>query len=233
MSGALLDLQSADTAADQLRHRRDRLPEQEAVNAAQGSLDALEQRRLALHKRLDELASDVERSEAESHTIDQQRERLLKQLKTVIAPREAEALQHEITTLSERRSGLDDAELNALEEQSNLEDELSSVLEEQKGLQDRLADANALLTTAQQELESELANIEAQLATLRSGVAANVLTRYDSRRKRDMVAAARLSGHRCEGCHIDLSPHEVDDVKDAIAETGYADCPQCGRLLVS
>jgi predicted nucleic acid-binding Zn-ribbon protein len=232
MSGPLLDLQSADTSADQLRHRRERLPERDAVQMAQDALNELEGRRLAFHGRLDGLAADVERAEAESHTIDEQRERLLKQLKTVIAPREAEALQHEITTLNERRSALDDAELEALEEQSNLEDELSLVLDEQPTLQSRLTEAESVLAVASADLESELSGLEAQLPTLRSAVSAEVLSRYDGRRKHDMVAAARLVGHRCEGCHIDLSAHEVDDVKDAIAEGGYADCPQCGRLLV-
>ena len=40
MSQALLDLQAADTLADQLRHRRGHLPEQAAVDAAQAELDA-------------------------------------------------------------------------------------------------------------------------------------------------------------------------------------------------
>jgi predicted nucleic acid-binding Zn-ribbon protein len=47
-----------------------------------------------------------------------------------------------------------------------------------------------------------------------------------------MVAAAALNGSRCEGCHLDLSAAELDEVR-AVARAGdVADCPQCGRLLV-
>ena len=59
-----------------------------------------------------------------------------------------------------------------------------------------------------------------------------MLKRYDRLRKQHVVAAATLSASRCEACHLDLSAHEVDDVKDATKAAGIADCPQCGRLLV-
>ena len=52
-------------------------------------------------------------------------------------------------------------------------------------------------------------------------------------RGQQMVAAAELQGHRCSGCHLDLSPGEMDEVRDAAASNGgIADCPQCNRLLV-
>jgi predicted nucleic acid-binding Zn-ribbon protein len=45
------------------------------------------------------------------------------------------------------------------------------------------------------------------------------------------VAVARLEGTRCGGCHLDLSTSELDAVK-AVGAGEFADCPQCGRLLV-
>jgi uncharacterized protein len=58
-----------------------------------------------------------------------------------------------------------------------------------------------------------------------------MLARYDRLRGQLGVAVARLVGHRCDGCHLDLSPGEVDIVKDAPADE-LAECPQCNRLLV-
>ncbi len=57
------------------------------------------------------------------------------------------------------------------------------------------------------------------------------MTRYDPLRAKLGVAAARLVGARCEGCHLDLSAAELDTVRRAPAEE-IPDCPQCGRLLV-
>jgi predicted dithiol-disulfide oxidoreductase (DUF899 family) len=62
-------------------------------------------------------------------------------LKTVIAPREAEALMHEIAVLNERREALDDGELSALEEQAETEDDLA---DEQMGSTSNYLDMTAL-----------------------------------------------------------------------------------------
>ncbi|HSH10572.1 MAG TPA: C4-type zinc ribbon domain-containing protein [Ilumatobacter sp.] len=231
MSHPVLELQAAETMSDQLKNRRQRLAEREQVQAARNDLIRWNESRKLLHQRLDELEKQVEQSEKESHDIDRKRTKLEAQLKTVIAPREAEALQSEIATLNARRSELDDSELVALEEQSRLEDELASVLGQERALTDTLTTADTALAAAERDIDGELKGIANRLDGLRSEVDKAVLKRYDRLRSHFVVAATKLSGSRCEGCHLDLSAHEVDDVKDALAASGMADCPQCGRLL--
>ena len=59
-----------------------------------------------------------------------------------------------------------------------------------------------------------------------------LLRRYDELRKIHVVAAASSNGHRCEGCHLDLSAAEIDAVRAESAGGELANCPHCGRLLV-
>lgn len=231
MSHPLLELQAAETMADQLRHRRQRLPEAEQVQAARNELVRWDQSRQRIRQRLDELEATIEQSENESHGIDAHRADLEAKLKTVIAPREAEALQSEIANLAERRRGLDDVELTAMEEQSQLEDELAVLLGQEEALRGALLDADSALSAAEADIDGELTNIAGRLEGLRGGVDAGLLSRYDRLRQHFVVAAATLAGSRCEGCHLDLSAHEVDDVKDEIASEGVGNCPQCGRIL--
>ena len=59
-----------------------------------------------------------------------------------------------------------------------------------------------------------------------------VLTEYERRRARfGGVAVAKLDGSRCGGCFLDLSTVELAAVR-ATPPGDYADCPQCGRMLV-
>jgi uncharacterized protein len=58
------------------------------------------------------------------------------------------------------------------------------------------------------------------------------LATYDRKRAAFGVAVASLVGKQCQGCHLELSAAEIDTVKDEAAETGVADCPDCGRLLI-
>lgn len=232
MSHPILELQAADTLAEQLRHRRDHLPEAEQLDAARSAFAAWDRRRAELQGRLDELDVVIARSEADSHDIDVKRVRLEQQLKTIFAPREAEALMNQIAGLKQRRSELDDAELEALEEQARVDDELSAHRTDEEALRAAVTAAEGAASAAIARIEADLADIAARLGALRLAVGPELLDRYDRLRKHHVVAVAVLNVHRCEGCHLDLAAHEVDEVREMAAGGGFADCPQCGRLLV-
>ena len=231
MTHEILELQAADTMADQLRHRRDNLPEREQLQASKNALVRWNESRMVTRRHIEELAGTIEKSEADASEIDTHLKRLNAQMKTVIAPREAEALQHEITTLKQRRNDLDDVELAALEEQARLDDELAELQAQEETLTATYLAADKETNEAETDIDGELARIETRLTSLRDAVEKKTLKRYDRLREQHLVAAATLSGSRCDGCHLDLSAAEVDIVKDEAAAGGLADCPQCGRLL--
>src|ERR1700712_5944605 len=119
---ALLALQRIDSALDQNRNRRTRLPELAARDAAAAALRSLQQERLRALERSMAAQTVIDATEHAAHDIDTKRTRLEAQLKTVIAPREAEALMHEIQTLGTRRDELDEQELEALGDQESADD---------------------------------------------------------------------------------------------------------------
>jgi len=231
MTDELLALQAVDTTADQLTHRRSHLPELADATAARSARAHWERRRDEIGRQLDELTAQIESAELDTDVIDKHRERLNAQLRTVIAPREAEALQNQIKTLSDRRSELDDRELDALEQQAALDDERAAHQDLEPAVSAALEAAEAALATAMGEIDQQLAELHERRAGLRAGVPAQLLARYDSLRAQLGVAVARLVGTRCDGCHLDLSAAEVDAIK-AVDRSELADCPQCGRLLV-
>ncbi len=230
MNNVLIDLQSTDTAADQLTHRRTQLPELTTANEARALVTAWERDRNTNLDRLGELDILIRKAEANSADIDAHRSRLQQQMKTVIALREAEALQHEISTLNEQRSANDDVELAALEEQAAIDDEMRSRTADEPALRAAQELAEAALAAALVEIDRELSDLSDRRTELRAQVAEPLLERYDRLRSQLGVAVAVLKGHRCEGCHLDLSAAEVDTVKE-VGPGELAECPQCGRLL--
>ena len=120
-----------------------------------------------------------------------------------------------------------------MEEQTRLEAELAELLGQEESLRDTYLAADAAMSAAEADIDGELARAAERIESLRDEVDKKVLKRYDALRKNHVVAAATLAGSRCDGCHLDLSAAEVDDVKDTAASSdGIADCPQCGRLLI-
>lgn len=231
LTDRLLELQSVDTIADQLRHRVAHLPELAAAKQAHDAIVEWERTRAGLRARLEELEGVIEAAEAEAAEIDVARTRLEGQLKTVIAPREAEALQQQLRTLAERRNEIDERELAALEEQSEVDDALVAHVAVESALREAGAASDGALAVVQADLATELADLERRRGELDSQLDETTRARYRRLRDHLGVAVARLVGHRCDGCHMDLSAAEVDLLK-AVPVDELAECPQCTRILV-
>lgn len=228
----LLELQRLDTLADQLNHRRRTAPERQAATTARAALDEHLRRRAERARREEELALTIDALERDGEELGAQRAKLEAQLRTVTSPRQAEALTHELEALAARRDALDDQELAALEEQSALVEELAALDAETPKLEADAAAADAALSVVEAEIDGELAQLAAARAEVAARIDAAMLDRYARLRERHGgVAVAKLEGSRCNGCHLDLSTTEVAEVR-SVGEGAFAECPNCGRMLV-
>ena len=227
----LLQLQGIDTASDQARHRKSNLEERDKLNALAKSVIEWERRCNELAGQITRAEQLVAAAEHQSQEIDAKRARLRKQMKTVIAPREAEALQHEIETLDEQRSALDEEALVKMDEQSSAESALSSLKDRESELRAQATAATSALAEVESSIDAGLLDLASTREQLIASLPSALVNRYEQVRAKLGVAAAMLTGSKCEGCHLDLSPAEVDEVRRAPADV-LPDCPQCGRLLV-
>lgn len=231
-ASAFLALQDIDTALDVITHKRPRLPEVIAHQEATAALVVLRSQMAAAQQRVDAAQAAIEAAEHAAADLTKKRTRLEAQLKTVIAPREAEALMHEIDTINGHRGELDDQELAALEEQADGESVLLSLLDVLPGQESAVAAAKAELDTVHEEVDAHVAELRQQRAEVVDGLGAESSALYERVRKQfGGVGVARLEGSHCSGCHMDLSPRELDIVKASPADT-LAECPQCGRIIV-
>jgi len=231
-AAALLALQDIDSALDSITHQRPRLPEGAAHGEALAVLATLQSRAAAAQVRIDAALAAIEESEHVAADLTRKRTRLESQLKTVIAPREAEALMHQIGTINHQRGELDDHELAALDEQAAGETDLATVTDELPVVEQAVTDAKAAL-------DAVLASLDADAAALHAARDATVAEMPDDqhalyervRKQFHGIGVTRLVGSHCSGCHMDLSPRELDLVK-AVPVGEPAECPQCGRIMV-
>lgn len=228
----LIALQEIDSALDAIANKRPRLPEVAAHQSATAALVALRAKIAAAEGRVAAAQAAIETAERASADLTTKRTRLEAQLKTVIAPREAEALMHEIATINAQRGGLDDDELSALDSLAEGEAELAAHQSELVSREAEIASALAALNAASAGLNGEAAELAARREAAAAQLEADELTRYQQVRAQfGGVGVARLEGSHCSGCHMDLSPAELDTVKSSDAGEA-SECPQCGRILV-
>ena len=113
---ALVPVQAIDNRIAQLEHRKLQLPERPAAAAAHRALQVALAEAAKRKSRQSEISKEVARLESRGKDLDVKKAKYETQLKSVIAMREVEALQHEIAGVNAEHSALDDAELLLLDE---------------------------------------------------------------------------------------------------------------------
>jgi len=229
---AMLDLQHVDILIDQARHALDHLSERTAHGHREQELARIRSQRDDVRREQQAQESELASIESESAEVDKHRVRLEAQLRTVIAPREAEALQHEIATLTLQRSDLDDRGLELLEASGQAEERLIQLLHLEKEAAEAEGTARADLERAMSIMDAEIERLQQRRSEAAAIMSPPDLAEYDRRRKSFAgIAVAEIKHGVCGGCHMDISISELDAIKrlppDAIAE-----CPNCNRLLV-
>ena len=228
----MLALQTIDIGIDQAVHARDRLPALLEARAADADVVAWRERRRLVETRQTEAQSELDRIEAESDEIGRTRERLDKQLKTILSPREAEAIQHEMQTLAARRNELDDRGIELLEASSAADEELAEIDAAIARATDAAAAARERATRAEVEADRELAARRAERDAAVASLDPASLADYERRRTAfGGVAMATIAHGSCTACHMELSVAEIDAIK-RLPDDATPECPHCARILV-
>jgi len=231
---SLLVLQDIDTALDQLRHRHRTLPERAALEearVAQASLDAAVE---AAFARLHEVRSAQKAAEDEAATVADKATEVERMLYggTITAAKELEAYQADLAMLKQRQSNLEEDALERMEEAEPLEDELRRLRAEAEASASAVAGADAALDAAMAEVDAEITEVESRRPEALEPLAPEVVEQYVMlRRSLGGVGAARLSGARCEGCHLEIPSAELERLRRA-PEDAVVNCPECARILV-
>jgi predicted nucleic acid-binding Zn-ribbon protein len=230
----LLVVQALDTTADQLRHRRAHLPERAELATCQTHLRTVEQRAGAIQEQRDELTRNEKRLEDEISMVRDKSEQTNKTLYsgTVNVPRELTALQEEMDALGRRQRQLEDQELDLMEKAEPLDADLATLAAERTKLDEQAVGLLARIAEDEVTIDAELADVVAKRAEAVDGIPDELLKEYESLRGAlGGVGIARLSGNRCEGCHLTLSAVDVDRIRRA-PDDEVPHCTECSRLLV-
>ena len=228
----MLALQTIDTGIDQAVHARDRLPALLEARAADADVTACRERRRRVEARQTEAQNELDRIEFESDEIGRTRERLEKQLKTILSPREAEAIQHEMQILAARRNELDDRGIELLEASSAADEELAEIDAATARATEVAAAARERATRAEEEADRDLATRRAERESSAASLDAASLADYERRRAAfGGVAMATIAHGSCTACHMELSVAETDAIK-RLPDDAVPECPHCARILV-
>jgi predicted nucleic acid-binding Zn-ribbon protein len=230
----LLVVQDLDTLLNQLAHRRLVLAERSGLNSLETELDSLGTEQAALLEQRAVLASTQKELEEQIAALNERSSGIEKRMYAArgSSTRDLQAMDEEVRHLNKRRSELEDEELVAMVDQEPIDAALASLATRTAPIEEKVTMLRGEVAVGQAEIDQELATAAASRATEAALLPEALATRYEALRLRlKGTGAARLIGHRCDGCHLELSSAEVERIR-ATTPDSVVTCDQCGRILV-
>ena len=229
---ALYELQKVDTAIEQAKVALEKLPERTHHAQAQSDLAHVRSTRDNLRREQSTMEAELAVIEKKSVEIDAHRAKLERQMKTIIAPREAEALQNEMQTLAAERNELDDRGLLLLESSASADEDVRKTVDSESRAVEVEATTAHALTQAAAAKSDEITVLLVRRAEVVLPIAEPDIATYDRlRASYKGIAVAVIQHGVCGGCHMDISVSELDIIKRLPIDQ-VAECPNCNRLLV-
>jgi predicted nucleic acid-binding Zn-ribbon protein len=230
----LFALQDEDVLRGQLEYRRARLPEADAVLAAEtvrvqmsAEVEDLQIQRLDHARRQNRFEGEVAAIEVRLGELDQ---RLYGS--AITSPKEATALQNEIGSLRRRQDDLEGQILEIMEILEPTDARLEELAAAAIVADADIGAAKVALVETEAAIDGELDESATRREAAVQSLPADVLVRYQrSLPSFGASTVVRFSGTDCSGCPYSMPSMEADRVKGLDAGT-LAECSECGRLVV-
>jgi predicted nucleic acid-binding Zn-ribbon protein len=228
----LLDLQGIDSDIDRLEHRRGQLEAGEELSAARKEMEEAEARLGEIRLAGDAVTSESMRLE---HEIESMNAKLAAEEKrmydgSIANAKELEALQHEISSLKERRSRAEDDLLEQMVRREELDSRAKEADIEVREARARVGVLSGDSVRELQTIEAELTARRGERNSIVPEIDDQLLELYDDlRRQKHGVGAAAIVDGVCQACHEELSAVELDRLKRT---DGVKRCEYCRRIVV-
>ncbi|THJ66981.1 DNA-binding protein [Arthrobacter echini] len=228
----LLDLQALDSTLNLLLRQAAAARSNPALAAAAARVAEGDGELVRAETELGDLERELTRAEDEVQAVVTRLERDEKRLNSGTGTsKDLTALQHEVASLSRRRSDLEDVELDVMERVETARAARAAIQERTNSVRAELRDLEQTRDTELAGIEEQRAQVQAQREELAGTFDAGLLSTYERILARRGVGAARLFHGKSEGSGMQLSPGDLRDISGA-APDDVVICPDSGVILV-
>lgn len=227
----LLDLQALDNRSAQLVHSRRTLPQIALLESLARDDDALRRRLTEARGIHEDAATELTRVESDVAVVDARIARDESRLQQVSSPKDAQGLEHELTSLKQRKSDLEDIQLAVMERVDEAHATVAELEGERTSLAARLIEVQGERDSALTVIEDETASVAANRATLVAGLPADLVELYERQRSRYGIGAALLRRGVSGGSNVALHASDLATIRAADPDEVVLD-PESGCILV-
>lgn len=228
----ILELQELDTTIDRLVHRREQLEAGEELSAVRKEMEEADARLGEIRLASDAVASESRRLELEIESMNAKLEAEQKRMYdgSIANPKELDALQHEIASLTERRGRAEDDLLEQMVRKEDLDARGAEADKDAAAARSKVEEVGGDAVKELDDIVAELGARRTEREELAPAFDEELIELYDElRESKHGVGAAAIVDGVCQACHEKLSAVELDRLKRT---EGVKRCEYCRRIVV-
>ena len=226
----LLELVDLDLSLVRNAGDRTKLLSATATSEASEKALALSDRLIDARNRVGDLELELKRSENDLELVENRIAKDNQRLSSTSSAKDAQGIEHELTTLAKRKSELEDAELGIMEVLETVRAELSEAEAAKSAAEQELAELRAALETNTSELDSAGAELLSKRSALVGLIEPELAAAYQRKADRN-VAVGKLVGRECGACRLSITATNLEEILTLPADE-IAECPNCQAYLV-
>ncbi|RJP59517.1 MAG: hypothetical protein C4541_05695 [Candidatus Auribacter fodinae] len=226
----LRDLQEIDLRIFTLRKKQTSLPE---------NLQSLKKDVDQKRKALDQASHKARELKVEQKSLENELEshkntavKYKNQSSQIKSNDQYKALMLEIAIIEKKIAAVEDAILEQMLKTESAEDEVKQAQAALKSCEERLKSGEEKINIEIQQVDEQINKIKAERNELSRKVDPKSLNLYERilQNKREELAVVPLEGNTCQGCHMKVTPNDVNEVHKGHR---IVICENCSRILYS
>ena len=201
-----------------------------AISEANEKALALSDHLIDARNRVGDLELELKRSENDLELVENRIAKDNQRLSSTSSAKDAQGIEHELTTLAKRKNELEDTELGIMEVLETVRAELSAAEKAKASAENELTQLRSALATNTAELDSARAELSSKRSALVGLIEPELASAYQRKADRN-VAAGRLVGRECGACRLSITATNLEEIL-ALPADEIAECPNCQAYLV-
>ena len=203
-----------DFSVATLRNKAASLPEIAELLATTQRLAVVRDLEVAAKTQISDSKKELLRSETDVEQVSHRLERDERRLADgTAAPKELEKIQHEVETLTVRRSEFEDVELEIMIRIDSIKTRLDELEQEEERLAEQASQIEFRKNNSSSELENEIASIISERKATAESVDSALFDLYEKVRSKSGTGAAALREGRGDGWHLAINSVELGRIK--------------------
>ena len=191
---------------------------------------ALSDQLIDTRNKVGDLELELKRSENDLELVENRIARDNERLATTSSAKDAQGIEHELTTLAKRKSDLEDAELGTMEALEAVRAELLTAEIAKAEAEAELTSLRSALSTNTAELDSQRQDLSSKRTALIGLIDPELAVAYQRKADRG-VAVGKLIGRECGACRLSITATNLEEIV-ALPADEIAECPNCQAYLV-